>query len=221
MSVITPAQRPSAQPRTLMCFGDSNTWGADPAQPQRFPRNVRWSGVLASLLGPAVHVVEEGLSGRTTCLDDPYTPDRNGADFLPAVLETHAPLDGLVLMLGTNDCKARFGLSAHDISMGIARLLRLVRQAECGPDGSMPKVLVVAPPPIVSAPPSSDSFAGGIARSQGLFAAYTIVAREAGVDVLDAGAVICSSPVDGIHFDADQHPKLAQAVAGVVQGWWG
>ncbi|MEJ7138250.1 SGNH/GDSL hydrolase family protein [Amphibiibacter pelophylacis] len=215
------AQNSPVIARSLMCFGDSNTWGADPSAPVRFPRHVRWPGVLATLLAPQVHVIEEGLSGRTTCLEDPFTPWRRGSDALPMLLATHLPLDGIVIMLGTNDCKQRFGLPTIDIALGVAQLLKLVHQAECGPNGATPRVLVVAPPPIVVAEPTRESFAGAPERSQGLAAAYATVAREAGADFLDAGQIIRSSAVDGIHFDADQHPKLAQAVADVVRGWWG
>ena len=33
--------------KTVVCFGDSNTWGFDPETKERFPLDVRWTGVLA------------------------------------------------------------------------------------------------------------------------------------------------------------------------------
>jgi lysophospholipase L1-like esterase len=52
--------------RTLLCYGDSNTWGYDPATRTRYLPHVRWTGVLAARLGAEYRVVEEGLNGRTT-----------------------------------------------------------------------------------------------------------------------------------------------------------
>ncbi len=91
--------------KTVLCFGDSNTWGYDPDAslaspfPIRHPHDVRWTGVLARELGAGWRVIEEGQNGRTTVFEDPHTPHRKGLDYLPAALESHKPLDAVVLML--------------------------------------------------------------------------------------------------------------------------
>ena len=35
----------------IVAFGDSNTWGYDPATATRFPPDVRWTGVMRRELG--------------------------------------------------------------------------------------------------------------------------------------------------------------------------
>ena len=113
--------------RTILCFGDSNTWGDPPGGNGRFAWHERWTGILQDSLGNGFRVIEEGLCGRTTCFDDPFSPNRNGLAYLTVALETHCPLDLLIIMLGTNDLKANFNLSAFDISRGAASLLVAAR----------------------------------------------------------------------------------------------
>ena len=98
----------------VLCYGDSNTWGYIPVTGGRYAPTVRWTGVMAEQLGPQFSAIEEGQSGRTTVWDDPLEGDKNGLRYLPACLESHMPLDLVILMLGTNDLKARFSLTALD-----------------------------------------------------------------------------------------------------------
>src|SRR6188768_466661 len=131
---------------TVVCYGDSNTHGADPITHGRFPRDVRWPGVLASELGDAAAVIEEGLNGRTTLWDDPFMDFRNGKPYLLPCLRSHQPVDVLVLMLGTNDLKTIFGRAAHEIAAGAGALVDIALTSGTGPGGGPPAVLLVAPP---------------------------------------------------------------------------
>ena len=125
--------------RTLLLYGDSNTHGTMPMPMQglgasgRFPRADRWPGRLAQLL-PGWEVIAEGHPGRTTLHDDPVEgAHRNGLTVLPAILESHRPVDVVLLMLGTNDLKARFSVTASDIALSLERLVRVIRASESGP----------------------------------------------------------------------------------------
>ncbi len=60
-------------------------------------------------------------------------------------------------------------------------------------------------------------FEGGLAKSRKLGAHYQRVAEEHRCAFLDAGQVIVSSDLDGVHFEADQHSRLGRAVAGKVK----
>ena len=123
---------------TIVCYGDSNTWGAVPMDgrilPQRFAPEERWAGVLRAKLGAGYTVVEEGMNGRTTCLDDPIEGGhKNGLKFLPVVLETHAPFDLLIIKLGTNDLKYRLSMTADDIADGAGLLIDAAKKSACPP----------------------------------------------------------------------------------------
>jgi lysophospholipase L1-like esterase len=205
--------------KTILCFGDSNTWGADPVGGQRFSLSTRWPGVLRQELGDGYWVVEEGLPGRTTVWPDPIEGYKSGKEYLIPCLESHKPIDLVIIMLGTNDLKARFSLTAQDIAAGAGVLVRMVQQSGCGPNQQAPKVLLIIPPPVgeLSKTLFVEMFAGAEAKSQRLASFYRQTAAETGCPFLDAGGVVTSSPIDGIHLEVGEHLKLGKAVARQVE----
>ena len=207
--------------RSVLLFGDSNTHGTMPLPDlglsDRFGREERWPGRLRKLL-PDWDVIEEGHPGRTTVHDDPVEgAHRNGLTVLPALLESHRPLDLVVVMLGTNDLKERFSVNATDIAHSLERLARVILGSGAGTGNGAPGVLLVCPPPIIEVGCLAGMFAGGAAKSQGLAAEVRKAAARAGVAFLDAGTVVTVSPIDGIHYDAEANPALAEAVAGAIR----
>ncbi|MCA9879478.1 MAG: SGNH/GDSL hydrolase family protein, partial [Thermomicrobiales bacterium] len=198
-------------------YGDSNTWGYDPETGNRFPPSVRWTGVLARELGDGYRVIEEGLNGRTTRWDDPLEPGRNGLTYLGPCLASHAPLDMVLIMLGTNDLKQRFGLNASDIAQSAAGLAEIARRVTQTVDGRPAPVLLIAPPAVTTLTALDQMFAGAEEKSRLFSRYYRQAAAWQGVRFFDAGAVIVSSDLDGIHFAADQHRILGQALAGEVR----
>lgn len=210
---------PSA--RTIVCFGDSNTHGTIPMRDlydvRRYGPDERWPGVMSSELGAGWHIKEEGLPGRTTVHDDPIEGIyKNGIATLPAILETHAPIDIVTLMLGTNDLKIRFSVMPGDIATSLELLVRMILSSESGTGRKPPGLLIVAPPPILETGCLGSMFSGGAAKSGELGALYAALAERHGAGFLDAGKVIRSSTVDGIHFDAEEHEKLGLAMAEAV-----
>lgn len=203
--------------RTILCYGDSNTWGYDPASGKRFPSDVRWTGVLGSALGDEYRVIEEGLNGRTTCWDDPISPGRNGLTYLAPCLESHHPLDMVMIMLGTNDLKQRFNLSASDIAESAGALAGVAEQVARNVAEQPPHVLLIAPPAITTLTNFDEMFAGAEPKSRLFSRYYRLAAGWNNLSFFDAGSVIESSPLDGIHFEAEAHRILGQALAHEVR----
>jgi len=203
--------------KRILCFGDSNTWGYDPVSQDRYARDVRWPGVLRQQLGAGYEVIEEGLNGRTTVWNDPIEGYKNGRDYLIPCLETHRPLDLVIILLGTNDLKKRFSLSAYDIAQGAGVLVGEVQRSAAGYAGMAPPVLLLAPPPVVRLSGFAEMFEGAGEKSQRLGMHYQQVAEQLACAFLDTSTVIVSSEVDGIHFDPDEHRKLGEAVAANVR----
>ena len=199
--------------KTVLCYGDSNTWGRDPFSRNRLPEDSRWPNVLQDRLGADYHVIAEGLNGRTTVWDDPIEEGRCGKDYLGPCLLTHHPLDVVVLMLGTNDLKKRFSVSAFDIGRSIGLLLDRILRSGTGPQGGAPQALLVCPPPLAKLSEFAEMFEGGSEKSRGLAPFYRQHAEERGCRFLDAGAVVRTSDGDGLHLDSAAHGKLGLAVA--------
>jgi lysophospholipase L1-like esterase len=202
--------------KTVLCYGDSNTWGYDPATTERFDRDTRWAGVLRKTLGDGYLVIEEGLNGRTTVWDDPIEGYKNGKEYLIPCLETHKPLDLIVIALGTNDLKKRFSLSAFDIASSAGVLVDVVKKSEAGPGGAAPRALLICPPPVGKLTEFAEMFEGAEEKSRRLPQWFRQVAGEQGCELLEAGEVVVASDLDGIHLEADEHRKLGGAVAAAV-----
>lgn len=204
----------------IVCFGDSNTYGFDQSTYARFPRAVRWPGVLAAQLGDEAEVIEEGLNGRTTMWDDPYESGRNGRTYLLPCLRSHAPVDVLVVMLGTNDTKTIFGRTAAEIAAGARALVDDVLASGCGPNGGPPRVVLVAPPGPGEVTERSEVWGFGEAKAKGerMPGLYRTVADMAGVAFLDASALVGVDPADGVHLAPEAHATLGRAVAAAVRG---
>jgi lysophospholipase L1-like esterase len=201
----------SRLPRVVLCYGDSNTWGFDPRTQRRFPRHVRWPGRLQAELGAGWYVVEEGLNGRTTTLDGPLLPGRNGLDYLGPCLESHAPLDAVVIYLGTSDLADRYAMTATDIARAAGRLASVVAESAAGVNGGAPLPILVSPPP-PGETEWNEGWAGAATKSAVLPDRFATVAAGLGVDLVDLGTVTRYSPLDGIHLDAEGHAATAALV---------
>ncbi len=210
--------------KTILCFGDSNTWGFVPESitapfPERHPYAVRWTGILARELGSAFRVVEEGQNGRTTVHDDPFAAVRNGKAVLPAILESHKPLDLVVLMLGTNDLKNVFGVSPGEIATGVKVLAQMILNSDAGIMNRPPKLLLLCPPAIgdqLHLPDIAAKFPNAQKDSRKLPKHYESLATSLGCGYLNTQTLI-EPGSDGIHLDAAAHARLGNAVADVVK----
>jgi len=207
--------------KRILCYGDSNTWGYDPVTQDRFDEHTRWPRVLGHTLGHGYEVIEEGLGGRTTVWDDPIEGYKNGREYLIPCLESHRPLDVVVLLLGTNDLKKRFSLAAYDIAQGVAALVRVIQSSQAGRHGAAPQVVLLAPPPVAALTEYAEMFEGAEAKSRKLAAHYAGVAATGGCAFFDTAEVIVSSPLDGIHWERDGHRTLGTAVAGKISALFG
>ena len=207
--------------KTVVCFGDSNTWGYNPATTLRYSKALRWPSVLSAALEAGkpgeYEVIAEGQNGRTTVWEDPVGQKRGSLYLLPC-LESHKPVDLVIIMLGTNDLKHRFGLSSWDVAKGMVCLADMVKASEFGPDNRAPAVLLVAPPPFARLSGFAQDFEGGFEKSLTLGRDIGALAATKSIPFFDAGTVIRSSDLDGIHLDPEEQAKLGRALAGRVAG---
>ena len=209
----------------MLCYGDSNTYGYDPARDGRYGEDERYPRVLQHLLGSKWAVIEEGLPGRTAVFDDPITEAMNGLKTINPILMSHAPLDTVTIMLGTNDSKARFGCSSYLIALGITRLVKKALRTECWRDNAHPDVLVIVPPSIT---PEYDHLifkdamgTGCHERCAGIAAQLEPMLKDiANVRFLDANKLPGAgcSPLDGMHMTVQSHKVLAKALQKALTG---
>lgn len=200
---------------TILAYGDSNTHGTRPLRVlddfQRHPPGDRWPDRLALSLD-GHRVIDEGLPGRTTVHDDPIDGGaRNGLTVLPAILGSHTPLDVVLLMLGTNDLKHRFSVTAWEIARSVERLGRVVRAEAPGA-----RLILIAPAPVREVGVLAPVFAGAEVRQAGLADALRASAARLDALFVDAGATVSASDIDGVHWDAASHHAFAAALVDPV-----
>ncbi len=198
----------------ILFFGDSNTYGSNPKDHTRFDRNTRFTGILAQMF-PNDYLIEEGYCGRTTVFHDPYDANRRGASYLPVCLKSHSPLDLVFIMLGTNDCKDVYNVSAYAIAKGIETLIGQVKAVD-----ENVKIVIIAPVAILEevAQVETSSFSTeAVKKSQDLARHYETIAKAHHCGFLDLNHACQASLADGVHLDAKTHGIIARQLANVIK----
>jgi len=203
--------------KTILCYGDSNTWGYIPGTGKRYSYEFRWTTILQRKLGDKFRVLEEGLNGRTTVWEEPYRPGRNGRLMLYPLLETHSPLNLVVLMLGTNDLKHYYSVYGADIARGVSILVDIIKKSSTGLNNESPETLLISPPQIGKLSTELElQFKDASEKSHELSAHYENVASELNCHFINAAKYVVPSIVDGVHLDEEGHEKLADIIFSSV-----
>lgn len=205
--------------KTILCYGDSNTYGQIAGTVERYPRNVRWTGVLQQKLGRDYYIIEEGLGGRTTVWDDPIEEHKNGKAYLMPCLDSHKPLDLVIIMLGTNDLKKRFSVSSFDIGWAMENLINTILKSDAGIGFNAPEILLITPVPIKSVGnvDFDRMLEGGEQRSRELGGYYEALAEKKNIHYLNPGDSVEISGIDGVHFTENGHAYFADCVEKKVR----
>lgn len=202
--------------KTILCYGDSITWGYNPETGARYEYDKTWPRVLQKTLGAGYRVVTEGLCGRTTCWDLPALPYRNGKNDLPMIMESQMPVSLIIIMLGTNDMITALFKTADDSAFGILSLVRIVLASSM--EAPPPKIMIISPPVIGKLSEFMDmSYHGKEEESKKLAHCYKIIAEQTKSAFMDSNDYIKVSDVDGLHPLEDQHQILGEAVAKKIK----
>jgi len=206
--------------KKILIYGDSLTWGSVPGFPNQHPRNILWQNVMGVELGADYEVITDGLRGRLTAYDENLADcNRNASQTLPTALYSYAPLDLVILFLGTNDMQPHIAGTSIAAMQGIRRLVTIIQNHFAGPDIDNPKVLIVSPPKLCKTHDEfyTGFFAGTIEQSYKLAEYYGQIAQEKNCSFFDAGSVAETSPIDGVHLDAQNTINIGKALAPVVK----
>lgn len=207
--------------KTILAYGDSLTFGSNPEQGgPRHAYEDRWPSVIEAALGGKARMIAEGLGGRTTAFDDhSASGDRNGVRLLPTLLDSHKPLDLVIIMLGTNDLKVYLNGTAFGAAMGIKRLVQIVRNHPYDPGMAIPQVIIVAPPLTVETDHVDlhPMFAPRADEAKLFDFYYSRIAQELGVGYFNAASVAVADPRDGVHLDPANTRAIGEGLAPLVK----
>ena len=209
--------------KRIVCFGDSNTWGADPKSKNRFDENIRWPTLMGQNLGDNYTIIEEGLCGRTTIWDDDVNNISSGRSYMKICIDSHYPFDIMIIMLGTNDLNSSYSVSSDDIAKSASSLAMDVLNHDYSSieNFEIPKVLLVSP--IHTGSRVSDIKFGytmssdACEKSKQFAKDYKKYADIIGVYFLDAAIYANPSIDDQLHIDKEGHLNLAKAMSEKVK----
>ena len=205
---------------SVMCYGDSNTYGYDPHNGSRYPHDKRWTTFLGYMLGGRYEVIPAGLNGRTTAYDRPGAPWKNGLSSFAACIGMNKPLDYIVIMLGTNDCIEGMDLSAEEVAKGMESLVETAEEVCPGIQGYMPKIIVTAPPAMnedcKDSPFAHDISAEAAKKSRDIAGLYREIAERHGCLFADANGVELSH--DCMHISDNGQGQMAELIYNVIEG---
>jgi lysophospholipase L1-like esterase len=206
--------------KRILCFGDSNTYGFNTDTFGRFDEDTRWTCRLADELGESFMVIEEGLNARTSCFDDPLDDTKNGSKYLVPCLNSHGPLDLMVLMLGTNDVKQRFNATASNIAECIGRLILMAKREDVWRGDA--KILVVAP--IIVAKGYENAMfgehmgSGCHEKSVALISKLEDIAKLNDCDYIDCNGFVKPIPACMMHIDEASQLPFAKGLKEKILG---
>ena len=200
----------------ILTFGDSNVWGRIPGDDNnaRYKVNERWTGILQDLLGDKFEIIEEGLNGRTTNVESPHKAGKNGVTYLFSCLESHKPLDAVILFIGKNDLKVKYNKSSEDIADGVRECIEIIKKEGSNNQGDTPKIIIVSPSIIEEKErlrfgKKEVDFLGGKEKSIDLSRLYKQIAEDYSGYLLDLSEKVKVSDLDGVHLDKNEHAKVA------------
>jgi lysophospholipase L1-like esterase len=204
----------------VLCFGDSNTWGRGGAREDRFPANLRWTGLLQEKLGSDYEILEEGLRSRTTNLedDDPQFPGRNGQTYLRPCLESQYPLDIVIVWLGTNDFKAKFDRTPQQVASAILELVDVIQSVGQTAQNSTSRIVLVSPPVVrEEALKVGSQFVGAGEKSRLLAPLIQQVAIQQGCEFVNLADYVEPGEADGIHLELESQAVVAEVIYQAIQ----
>jgi lysophospholipase L1-like esterase len=205
--------------KRVLCYGDSLTHGSDHQNQKstRFPINIRWTGILQNELGMDYEIIEEGLSGRTTDLDDPKKPGRNGLTYYQSCISSHLPLNLIVLLLGLNDLKNRFQKTPHQIAQSLLSYFTATKNVYLDKELPIPTILLLSPPLIIQKNvPTDYDISDGNTKSKQLSSEYEIIAKDQKALYFDLATLDLPLSADGLHPNSEGHKIIGSKIAELI-----
>ena len=207
--------------KTILAYGDSNTYGFNPQNGLRYSEDIRWTGRLAKSLASDYKIIEEGCNGRNTVFYDPIDGWKNGLDYLKPCLNSHKPIDIVILMLGSNDLKEMFHATTEKIAEGVETLVKTINSFTEEKQGYKPSIVLISPIEIGSGIKNSPFYGrfseSAIERSKEFPKYYKDVAERYGCIFFNAAEWVKPSELDSLHMDSEGHRIFAEKLEQIIK----
>ncbi len=180
----------------IMVFGDSNAYRPGNGSGS-------WPAILQRISGKTLWVINESCDGRTTRYDEGPC---NGLKVIEKKIRRAAPLDYVIIALGTNDIKSKYGPpDAAEVVMGIDGLVKIIKKVHIGI-----QPLLLTPPPLGHV--TTGDLAGAQDRIPPLVAEYHRYTSTNNIPVIDLYLAVDKDfdlEPDRIHLNVQGRRKVA------------
>lgn len=194
---------------TIVCFGDSNTFGFNPQNGSRYSATQRWSGILKEKLKNHFNVIEAGCNNRTCYSVNQESEELTGFKSLPKYINEQTKY--LILAVGLNDLQKFYTSSNDEIQNGITNLINISKNIN-------PEIeIIIFAPSRINKNILNSYFSllfnkDAIEKSIIMNKIYKEVAKENDYFCLDLDEIVNTSEIDGLHYLEADHEKIAETI---------
>lgn len=195
--------------KKILCFGDSNTFGYNPNNGSRYNENSRWTGILKNLCKNNYEIIEAGCNNRTAFSNNPNGIQFTGYKVLPEYLKEI--YDTIIFAIGINDLQKFYNPTLEEFETGIENLIKKIRE-------SLPNCnIIILSPSHITENILNSNFRfmfnqTSIEKSKQITPIYEKIANEYNCKFLDLNKIVIPSEIDGLHYDIEEHKKIAQSI---------
>ena len=193
--------------KKILCFGDSNTYGFNPINSQRYNKNTRWTGILQTSLKDKYNIIEAGCNNRTCFMDNPEGEDKTGYKAIKKYLKKET--DILILALGINDLQKIYNHNEETIKIGLVKIIDIANNI------NQNLHIIILVPSIITTDIYNGYFCQlfderSIEESKKLNDIYQNIAKEKNCEIINLDHFVKVSKTDGIHYDENAHKTIAE-----------
>lgn len=207
--------------KKILIYGDSNVWGDNFITRKRIPDELQWSNILQKELGNDYKILQEGLPGRVAGSIEKEKKFKNGQDTFLSTFKTNAPVDIIIIALGTNDLQIKYDRDSGYIIDDLLWYKDILEQEYADEDNKnkyfkkekLPEIIYILPTHFTT-----------VRRDNPIFNNHSEIKRQQIIKSFNDNKIIKSYVfndlelfADGIHLNYNGHAKLANYVKKIIE----
>lgn len=200
--------------KKILCYGDSNTFGYNPADGSRFDEKTRWTALLQESLGSDYEIIEEGACDRTGIADNDKGFMFSAQRHFPKTITKLKDIDLLILAIGTNDLQFKYDLTVHQFENGLEKLIVTAKN-------KVRRIILI--PPVVLRENVLEGFFNfqfdetSVSKSKKIGKIYRKLSNIYGLDYFDLNDYVKPSNTDGLHYDSEGHKIISTKLTDYIK----
>lgn len=200
--------------KKILVYGDSNTWGDNFITGKRITDEKQWVNILRKKYNKEYLFLQEGLPGRLAGNEEITKPYKNGQDTFISTFRTNAPVDIVIISLGTNDLQLKYNKTSKKIISDLLWYKDKLEESFSDEEDrkkyfndKMPKIIYILPINFDYQVNASEIFNNECERKRQEIIKYF---KNQNINIIIANDMDLFE--DGIHLSYQGHEKMAKLV---------